>query len=718
MKNQKLIKRIIMSVILRKSVILFSLLSLLNYQLYSSFTPVNYSYSKTDAEIAAANAEAARAQEGAKEEYCEAEELEGNDCDNAWKRMVSGDNNTGEAVNLEDDLAATANRLNKNLESAGGWGGGMAWFLYLTFASTGVWALLCYKIPSLWILFATYLILFIADRAIYSDYKDEQISTESLIVLTNVDQATKDLQEQYFQGMEAELKSAISFMESKISWWKYEPMVGLALAGIMATLEAFLDKLAFATNAVGACPWLKLKNPTPVFVTPLSPLEYYAFQNQKKSSNLDDDVNKINLDFPIDKNSNLNQVWSVEKTTGYLVKLISAASLIFSINSAAASGDDDKDGLETEKDELSEDIFSLSWLLTGVAALGPLSLIITASVKGAKTGSAFSIPRIVVIVLLGLVAGIVVSNMEDILTNLNQRLKAIQDIALSINVKIDSETESPGTDVDTAGSLDSSTSTVASAEEESDVIQTDSCPTGKTDSDGNASIGTCSSENTKQFKSATSKAREVGGAGVNKALDIMDKKIDGLMEEGKIESGDAASNEQLVGALKKLKRGLLNKLNDKLKSEGKKELDIDGEAQKQFDDLKSAMIKATSQMSGKELANLNSLSGFGTGGLFDSKKEEKGKDYDSERLNAKKKPAGPDYSSMLGMDSDLDLDDGIGPNQEELANFDADAESNKYEDSADDIVNNKGVSIFKVLSIRYKKSAYPKFFIKKSKVKN
>ena len=37
--------------------------------------------------------------------------------------------------------------------------------------------------------------------------------------------------------------------------------------------------------------------------------------------------------------------------------------------------------------------------------------------------------------------------------------------------------------------------------------------------------------------------------------------------------------------------------------------------------------------------------------------------------------------------------------------------------NVDDIVKNDGVSIFKVLEIRYKKSAYPRFFKRKTKTK-
>jgi len=518
---------------------------------------------------------------------------------------------------------------------------------------------------------------------------------KALIAYTNVDQTTIDAQVAYFESMTDELIIAKTYIENKIKFWEITLAIGLIVVTILAILEAYYG---WWNTGEYACKAIYATEYNPQLKT-----EYYAITQSSH-------INQPVLDLEYYELKSEPEI-TMERFQSSANKILSGMFMVLAINDVHAE-DEQIDGEENK-------YFTWKWIWGFLGTIGPVAAIIIGSLATFKSTVGNNITRAVAFALVGAMLGITISSMKDVLAAVDERIDTIDGIKDSLDTKVDNETESSDSDVQNDSITDSSTSTVASAtEEESDVIESDNCPSA--DKDGNTVSGPCPSESSKQFKSASSKAREVGGSGVNKALDIFEEKISDPASEGKVNTGgDASASEQTIGALKKLKRGLLNKLNDKLKSEGKKELDLDGEANKMLSDLKSSLGKGISKMSAKELANLNSISGFGVGGLLDSKKEEKGKDYDSERLNAKKKPAAPDYSSMYGMDSDLDLDGpGIGANQEELANFDADAESNKYEDAADDIVGNKGVSIFKVLSIRYKKSAYPKFFIKKSKAKN
>lgn len=164
-------------------------------------------------------------------------------------------------------------------------------------------------------------------------------------------------------------------------------------------------------------------------------------------------------------------------------------------------------------------------------------------------------------------------------------------------------------------------------------------------------------------------------------------------------------------AIQKKLRLMQRKLNDQYKKDGKQPID--------FDNLNKNMLakmrkKTRNHLSKSGMTPNQILSSLGSGSK-EKKKEEvaiKGPSKAKETTSgvAAKAKKAPVFSLDLGdsEDSGLSLDD-IDANQN--------AVNALNEESTDDIVTNKGVSIFKVISVRYLKSGFSRLLEEEKEVK-
>ncbi|MBT6324934.1 MAG: hypothetical protein HOJ35_03125, partial [Bdellovibrionales bacterium] len=181
---------------------------------------------------------------------------------------------------------------------------------------------------------------------------------------------------------------------------------------------------------------------------------------------------------------------------------------------------------------------------------------------------------------------------------------------------------------------------------------------------------------------------------------------------------EAAAGNVDSAALKKLGKDLKNQINSNLKGSGKPEIDFDGGIKQMQDDMKGAIVKTLNGLSKDELNGL--MSSFG-GGLdlnsdLTEEEGEKEDDFDAKRLAARNKKPEDDEKkdeSIKGLDMNLDFAKKIKKTQGSLKSG---RELSKYKSNIKDITKNDKVSIFKILTIRYIKSAFP-IFLKKKKQK-
>lgn len=179
-------------------------------------------------------------------------------------------------------------------------------------------------------------------------------------------------------------------------------------------------------------------------------------------------------------------------------------------------------------------------------------------------------------------------------------------------------------------------------------------------------------------------------------------------------SGANLSQDQLNsnnGAIRKFKRDFQDAVNKSLSKKGKSPIDF-----KEQEDLyrKEIMKRARASLSPQSLASLKNS--FGVSPKVGSSNEAKSKDEDKvkfikpprnlsinlpKRSKGKRKKTGDPLSDFL-----LIAD---GENQEAL---DTGAALSQFKTKEEDINKNKKESIFKIISIRYLKTAYPVFFEK------
>ncbi len=195
--------------------------------------------------------------------------------------------------------------------------------------------------------------------------------------------------------------------------------------------------------------------------------------------------------------------------------------------------------------------------------------------------------------------------------------------------------------------------------------------------------------------------------------------VQDTLDQNNTGPSQAAANDVDSSALKKLGKDLKNQINSELKKSGKPEVDFEGETKKMQDDMKAAIVKTLNGLSKDEFNGL--MSSFG-GGLSSgtSAKEEEGEkedDFDAKRLAARNKKPEDDKKkdeSIKGLDMNLDFGKKVKKTQ---GNLKSGKELSKYKSNIKDITKNDKVSIFKILTIRYIKSAFP-VFLRKKKPKN
>lgn len=196
-------------------------------------------------------------------------------------------------------------------------------------------------------------------------------------------------------------------------------------------------------------------------------------------------------------------------------------------------------------------------------------------------------------------------------------------------------------------------------------------------------------------------------AGVNAATDLGQAFADGDMAKADLA---AASLNSMAGKIDSIRDGLMNKLNDQLKAEGKKPIDVNGELQRQIDDLNKGLNQANPGSGNNTMASLgldalksgpaeiseNSLSGNKTDGNgITTAGTEKSVEMPAPDLNLNSLSESDLTGSGAGS-SDIDhmLDDKSG----KLAALES---LDKSGANATEIAPDSDVSLFKQVSNRY-----------------
>lgn len=179
----------------------------------------------------------------------------------------------------------------------------------------------------------------------------------------------------------------------------------------------------------------------------------------------------------------------------------------------------------------------------------------------------------------------------------------------------------------------------------------------------------------------------------------------------------ADKGKQYAAKLKKAQSLLQKKINEKRKKKGKKPIPFKALKEKFFKGLRGKLKRSLASLGPKDR---NSLPNFG--GMSKKLSEKLEKHGGPPPLNL---GIVPEVASLghpakgVGSNLNFKLDDGdLGPDNDNQ-DFDFGQEQDqgieKYEDIVSDITKLSEVSLFQVISIRYKRSAYPIFFKRKKK---
>lgn len=184
----------------------------------------------------------------------------------------------------------------------------------------------------------------------------------------------------------------------------------------------------------------------------------------------------------------------------------------------------------------------------------------------------------------------------------------------------------------------------------------------------------------------------------NAAGDFAQAVADGNNAQADVLAGSLAAN---AGRMKQLKDNLLKQMNDKLKAEGKKPIDFDGEVKKQIADMGAAV---NNHLAGKGIPQ---ISGGGAAALGSDLKADQSQASTGEVVTSKSQ-GGESQPKALNL-NEGSLTEEV-PAQSSVAIISQGLED--FETSESDISKRPEESIFKQLSTRYLLN-YTKFFEKK-----
>lgn len=182
-------------------------------------------------------------------------------------------------------------------------------------------------------------------------------------------------------------------------------------------------------------------------------------------------------------------------------------------------------------------------------------------------------------------------------------------------------------------------------------------------------------------------------AGANTSMDLAQALADGDLARADIEAGNLNAQ---AGRLEKIKDDLLKKANERLKAEGKKPIDINGELQRQVTDLNKALNQASPGSGNYSLADLDG----GEAAVSETPSGDTASGVTTASTTASVALPAPgegiDISDIGGEGLTENL---VDPNGANVATLDESL--NQFESSESDIAKDPGVSIFKQVSNRY-----------------
>lgn len=183
--------------------------------------------------------------------------------------------------------------------------------------------------------------------------------------------------------------------------------------------------------------------------------------------------------------------------------------------------------------------------------------------------------------------------------------------------------------------------------------------------------------------------------GTNAAIDMAN-----AISSGDIASADtaAANLASMAGRIDSLKNNLLSKLNNDLKKQGKKPIDINSALKQQVDAFNSEMNKNSAGSGNLNMADLNA------GEAAVSSEVTGADDIKASEITTVAAPEAPPIDAGIDLskiESELGAEGAVDPNADSGKVASLEDSLGAYESNESDISKDQGVSIFKQLSNRY-----------------
>ncbi len=604
------------------------------------------------------------------------------------------ENRAEREINLEDAESASPEDINKMYQ-------GVQWFTLIFIVSTSVVASIMYLISCLNTLDTK---VFMAGSAYYvfneiSNFvkftKAKELSTKRLTAITNTTEEKKSRQIEAITEAEATYQAALEAVKSRIQ---------STTIAVIAWAAAAVIALVIGICANGGC--LVGSAAVQQFDKCFTFNDSYLKENQLISSK-NSLLTKTSL---IESTCNNNKELNIKDK---LLNIFSSLKLkIPGLLSIAQAEDEDNEETEDSTNTSSKEVGKNLGIIIPVAIAAFRACV--AIVLGLKNaGKATGIVRGVIGIVLAVLGGVAIGILDATKNNIEKRLAKLAELRESITAFAATN----ASEVSSAVSESSTPTTTAGvASEKQDEASSNSCV--DMDSDGvssSVSCSTCSDDTCGKevTKHHDPDFKQIGGVDLpNSLLSVIDKvnqNVDDVANGNETSTANELTNDDLQ-AMKKLIAQTKRKLNKVLKEKGKPTINF----RKEEDAMISQLFTKTQEAFDSKFspAEIDTIKNSFMSGDYTNTEKDNAIDYDSQRLNAKKDTTTiPTLSSNpISFDDDEDDKDNSGLSESNAKMVDAASSLKNLNIDNKDIIKNDSASIFKVITIRYRKSGYKKLF--------
>lgn len=612
------------------------------------------------------------------------------------------ENRAEREINLEDAESASPEDISAMYQ-------GVQWFTLIFIVSTSVAASIMYLITCLNALDTK---VFLAGSAYYvfneiSNFvkftKAKKLSTQRLTAITNTTEEKKSRQIEAITETEATYQAALEAVKSRIKSTTIAAIAWAAAAVIALVIGA----------AAQVPPTMAGAKPFDACVGYIAP----PFDNKNLISDKDSPSTKVKA---IDNTCYNNQKES--KIKDKLLKIFSNLKLKIPglLSTAQAEDHEDEEEPENSTNTSSEEVGKNLGIIIPVAlAAFAVCFIIIAGIITAGKPSA--IIRGVIGFVLATLGAVAIAILVATKNNIEKRLEKLAELRESITAFVTTNASEVSSAVTESSTPTTSSGVATETQEEApsnNCVDMNSNGVSSSVTCSSCTDGACGKEVTKRHDP---NFKQAGGVNLpNSLLSVIDKvnqNVDDVANGNETSAENELTNEDLQ-AMKKLIAQTKRKLNKVLKEEGKPTINF----RKEEDAMISQLFTKTQEAFDSKFspAEIETIKDSFMSGDFANDEKDKAIDYDSQRLNAKKNTTTiPSLnSSLISFDDDEedDIDNsGLSNSNEEM--IDAASSLNNLNIDNKDIIKNDSASIFKVITIRYRKSGYKKLFGVKKKSK-